>query len=374
MRILHLYSGNLYGGIESILVALARGRQVMPDVEHEFGLCFAGGRLAQDLAAANARVHAFEPVRFTRPLTIRAARRFLDGLMAGRKFDRVVCHAPWSQAVFGRSVRRSGVPLVFWAHDAMTGRHWTERLAKRVAPDLVIANSHYTASTVAAVYPGVPLAVVYAPVEQPAPLGAGERERLRTSLQTAGDAVVVIQASRSEAWKGHALVVEALSPLAHMPGWVWWQVGGAQRPVEEVFLDSIRKASVQARIDDRIRWVGPRADVPRLLAAADIYCQANSRPEPFGIVFVEALAAGIPVVTTSLGGAREIVDESSGILVPPGDTPALTHALHRLITDAPYRRSLGSNAPARAARLCQPAGQIRQLYSALADLREAVRA
>ena len=49
--------------------------------------------------------------------------------------------------------------------------------------------------------------------------------------------------------------------------------------------------------------------VPRLMAAADIYCQPNTTPEPFGIAFVEALAAGVPVVTTAMGGPLEIVDD-----------------------------------------------------------------
>ena len=67
-----------------------------------------------------------------------------------------------------------------------------------------------------------------------------------------------------------------------------------------------------------MRWLGQRRDVPELLAAADIYCQPNVGAEPFGIVFVEALYTGLPVVTTALGGALEIIDASCGVLVPPG--------------------------------------------------------
>ena len=60
-------------------------------------------------------------------------------------------------------------------------------------------------------------------------------------------------------------------------------------------------------------------DVPRLLAAADIHCQPNISPEPFGIAFIEALAAGLPVVTSAIGGAIEIVDDTCGRLVPASD-------------------------------------------------------
>jgi glycosyltransferase involved in cell wall biosynthesis len=106
--------------------------------------------------------------------------------------------------------------------------------------------------------------------------------------------------------------------------------------------------------------------VPRLLAAADIHCQPNADPEAFGITFVEALHASLPVVTTAIGGACEIVDESCGILITPGDSNALAEALEILIKDKSKRLSLGSRGPARAEQLCGLDSRIRQLHDALA--------
>ena len=68
-----------------------------------------------------------------------------------------------------------------------------------------------------------------------------------------------------------------------------------------------------------MRFLGQREDVPRLMAAADVFCQPNTGPEPFGIVLVEALYAGLPVVTSGFGGAAEIVDQTCGVLTAPGD-------------------------------------------------------
>src|SRR6266480_7354211 len=100
MRVLHVYSGNLFGGIEAILLTLARTSPALnPTVEHEFALCF-DGRLATELAAAGARIHQLEPVRVSRPQTVRAARQALVHLLQMHSFDRVVCHAPWAQAIF----------------------------------------------------------------------------------------------------------------------------------------------------------------------------------------------------------------------------------------------------------------------------------
>lgn len=365
MRVLHVYSGNLYGGIEAILVAFARAGRHRRDVGHEFALCFSG-RLSEALREAGAPVHQLAEVRVSRPQTAAAARRALAALLARERFDRVICHAPWSQAIFGGVVRRAGIPLVFWAHDVMTGRHWTERLARRVVPDLVIGNSAFTLTTLGALYPGAPSSVVYAPVEIERARAAG-RAAVRAALDTPESAVVIVQASRAESWKGHLLLVDALAELGHVPGWIWWQAGGAQRPAEAAFLEGVRQRAARRGIDGRVRWLGQRSDVARLLGAADLYCQANTSPEPFGVVFVEALAAGLPVVTTDMGGAKEIVDASCGMLVSP-DAGEVAAALCRLITDASERARLAESAPGRAAALSDPAQQFVRLTAALERL------
>ena len=102
-----------------------------------------------------------------------------------------------------------------------------------------------------------------------------------------------------------------------------------------------------------------------------MHCQANLAPEPFGVTFVEALASGLPVVTSDLGGAREIVDETCGLLVTPQDAAGLAAALGRLITDAELRGRMSRQAPVRARRLCDPDTQLRRLLSVLTGMRPA---
>jgi glycosyltransferase involved in cell wall biosynthesis len=369
VRVLHVYSGNLYGGIEVILASIARAARAGANVRHEFALSFEG-RLSCELADAGATVHQLGSVRASQPRRLAAARRRLADLLARGGIDRVICHAPWSAALFGSVARRQNVPLVFWAHDAMSGRHWTERLARRIVPDLVICNSHYTAGTLPALYPGVNALVVYAPVgDRSVVIDRDERRAMRAALETDDASVVIIQASRSEAWKGHAVVIDALAAIRDVPGWTWWQVGGAQRSEEIDFLDGLREQAKTLKVSHRVRWLGERADVPRLLAAADIYCQANVLPEPFGVVFIEALAAGLPVVASRLGGASEIVDDSCGVLVPASDANHLTAALLELIEDADRRRALGRRAPERARQLCTPSTELAKLDAALDSLR-----
>ncbi len=372
MRVLHLYSGNLYGGVESLLVTLARHRGLCPDVESVFALCFEG-RLSDELRATGAPVHLLGGVRVSRPWTVWAARRRLHELLA-RRFDAVVCHSCWPHVIFAPVVRRRQIPLVFWAHDVPAGRHWVERWARRTPPDFVVANSRLTQSCVKELFAGAPSEVIHYPVAGPALVEAESvRRRVRESLHTPESATVIIQACRLERWKGHHLLLDALASLAGVPDWECWVAGGAQRPHELAYLEELRQKASRLGLSERVRFLGQRGDVRELLAAADIHCQPNVGPEPFGIAFVEALYAGLPVVSTAMGGALEIVEAGCGVLVAPGEPGALADALSRLIRDGELRRQLGSNGPERARQMCDPGGQLRRLRQVFHSLTAAGR-
>lgn len=366
MRVLHLSSGNLYGGVETFLVTLARHGGAGAAMASSYALS-AEGRLSEELRAAGAPVHLLGSVRARNPFSVRRARRALAELLRRERFDAAVCHSAWAQAMFGSTVRAAGVPLVFYLHGDVRGRHWTERWARRVRPDLVVGNSRYTLGTLPNLYPGARAELVAYPVE-PADTAALRRERdaVRAELGAAPEDVVIVQSCRLEPWKGHRLHLEALGRLRGVPGWTCWQVGGVQRDSEAAYLRELQGQAERLGIADRVRWVGQRRDVPRILAAADVHCQPNLGPEPFGIAYVEALYAGLPVVSTEMGGAAEIVDPGCGILTPPGDADALAGALRRLVDDPGLRASLGAAGPARAAALCDPARQVERLARALA--------
>jgi glycosyltransferase involved in cell wall biosynthesis len=284
-------------------------------------------------------------------------------------FDAVVCHAPWAQAVFGSVAREAGAPLAFWMHAPASGTHWVECWARLTTPDLVVCNSRFTAESAARLYPRARAEVVYCPVrfqDAESQLSEQERSAVRAEFDTPDDAVVIIQVSRMEALKGHATHLEALGLLKGVPGWVCWQVGGAQRPAEVKYFDGLKQQAARLGIADRVRFAGDRGDVSRLLAASDIYCQPNTGPESFGLTFLEAMRARLPVVTTAIGGALEVVDESCGVLLPAGDTGALTESLRAMLGKESFRVRLGAAGPQRARQLSDPECQIRRLHSVLA--------
>ena len=366
MRVLHVGAGNLYGGIETLLFTMARYCHLCPDMAPEFALCF-DGRLERELIGQGVPFHNLGEVRIRYPLSVWRARRRLREILVGCRFNAVVCHGIWTQVIFGVAVRRTGVPLVLWAHGTVDGRYWLERWARRIKPALILCNSHFTARTLNAVYPGVKTEVIYYPVG-PGLVAPGTREAVRCELETAPEAVVIVQVSRLEEWKGHRTLLNGLAMLRDVPGWTCWIVGGVQRAKEAPYLQSLKNLAADQQISDRIRFVGQRSDVPRLLAAADVFCQPNGGPEPFGIVFVEALYAGLPVVATAIGGAQEIVDGSCGRLVPSADAAALRDGLAELIGCSRIRRRLGSRGPARARALCDPRQQLLGMQTVLSAL------
>jgi len=364
MRVLHVYSGNLFGGVERMLVTLARHASACPEMKTAYALCFPG-RLHDELILAGAEVYDLGAVHVGRPWTVRRARRHLDQLMDRLRCDIVVCHLAWSQAVFGPVVRRRGTPLVFFLHGATNGRHWLERLARLTPPDLALSNSRFTAAMLPTMYPDVPTEVVYYPVELDAQCKADERRELRRQFETPEDAVVVLQVGRLDRCKGQLLHLRALDGIADVGGWYCWMVGAPQNRDEREYQKKIDQVTGSLGIAGRVRFLGARTDIERVMSASDVYCQPNVAPEGFGITFVEALYARLPVVTTRMGGALEIVDDRCGILVPPDDTIALSAALRRLIDDARLRRELGNAGPQRARELCFPTGQIVRLYEVL---------
>ena len=356
MRVLHVHSGNLWGGIESFLVTLARTHSASRELTSEFALCF-GGRLRDELGAANVPVHDLGAARTRWPWSVFRSRRRLRLLLGRETFDAVVTHSPWDHALFGGVAQRSSASPVLWLHDAVTGRHWLERWAARHRPAFAIANSHYTRETLSSVFVDLPSAVHRYPVAAPTtPPTPAERSSIRRELGATDDTVIVIQASRMQAWKGQPRLLRALAQAGPSLPWLCVQVGGAQRASELAYEQKVRAEAERLGIADRVRFLGQRADVPELLAASDIFCQPNVGPEPFGIVFVEALHAGLPIVTSDFGGAREIITADVGYLAR--DDRALAESLALLIRDRELRQRLGAAGPARAKALCDPTLQV----------------
>ncbi|HET9360674.1 MAG TPA: glycosyltransferase [Vicinamibacterales bacterium] len=366
MRVLHINSGNMYGGVETFLATLVREAKAAPGMTSAFAVCFEG-RHSEELAALGCTPHVLGQVRLSRPHTVIRARRALNSLLRREVYDVVVCHQPWNVVVFGSVVRRARLPVVMWLHMAGDGRHWVERLSRLNQPDLAICNSRFSVERAAEWLGRVPTEYVYYPVRHDdTGVSLSARSRLREELNTAPTDVVIVQVSRFEPWKGHRVLLSALKSLSDVPGWTCWIVGGAQRREEVRYAEELKGIAAMSGIADRVRFTGERRDIPAVLASADVFCQPNTAPEPFGLVFIEAQHAGLPIVTSGVGGVAEIVDSACGMLTRPGDAAAVSSALQRLIVDSDLRARIGLEARRRPERLCHAPRQLRQIQTVLA--------
>ncbi len=371
LRVLHINAGNLYGGIETLLVTLARERANCPGIEQHFALFFEG-RLSEELRRFGVPVHLLNPVRVSRPWTVLSARQKLKMLLKAIDADIVLTHGCWNHAIAAPVARRLQRKVVFWGHMLESGKGWLARWARRSPPDVVLANSYATAKAVSEnLFPSVPSEVLYLPVSPPPKLDREAiRREIRRQLGTTEDTVVIIMASRMESLKGHHNLILALKELDNLHHWECWIAGDAQREKEKEYLRSVQKLIEQQHLITQVRLIGHRNDLCKILSAADIYCQPNDYPESFGVSFVEALYAGLPVITFAFGGAVEIVTPSCGVLIdPPGDVSGLAIGLKKLIEDRLLRERMATAGPVRAISLCDPIQQGRRFSQILKEIK-----
>lgn len=332
-----------------MLATLARCRELARGLKQEFAVCFEG-RLTNELREAGADVHNLGRVRMRFPWQVILARAALGRCIQQRQTDVVILHGSWALGLFGGVVARSGAELVYWMHNdtQVAGKNVIERVAATSRPRVVIANSEFTASTLALAFEEVPpVEVLPCPVEWQPLTEAAEGLPEKTGR------VIILQVGRPEPWKGAGLLIEAASRMT-ATNWEVWLVGGAVTREQETFLEELRDLALARGVVEQVKFLGERNDVPAVMAAADVFCQPNLTPEPFGIVFVEALYAGLPVVSVRHGGVVGIVNRSCGVLVEPGSVDELSAALERLVTQPDERRRLTRVAPARAGAVADP--------------------
>jgi glycosyltransferase involved in cell wall biosynthesis len=172
---------------------------------------------------------------------------------------------------------------------------------------------------------------------------------VRRALGLRDDVVLAVMVGNIRQWKGQHVVLEALSHLgADVRDRLHVAFVGATSPE---FLDYERelRATVSANaLEAVVSFMGSRGDVPDFFNAADLALHASTIPEPFGLVVIEALALGTPVVAANTGGPAEIITPDCGMLFDPSKPQELAIILSDLVNDDERRARLKSAAPRRA--------------------------
>ncbi|AIF69973.1 glycosyl transferase [Palaeococcus pacificus DY20341] len=162
-----------------------------------------------------------------------------------------------------------------------------------------------------------------------------DKEELKEEYDIEGD--VILYVSRMSYRKGPQVLLNAFSRLKEG---TLIMVGPGE------LLPFLKAQAKFLGIDKRVRFLGyvPSNELPKLFGMADIFVLPSVTAEAFGIVILEAMASGVPVVATNVGGIPEIVRESqSGLLVPPSNETALKDAIEALLADKELRNKLGKN-------------------------------
>jgi sugar transferase (PEP-CTERM/EpsH1 system associated) len=186
--------------------------------------------------------------------------------------------------------------------------------------------------------------VVYNGVDMQADgLDPTARACLRAEFGIAQSDCLVVQVARLDMIKDHGTALRAIGLAADRD----------QRLRLVIVGDGPERASIEHNISERslqnrVTMLGVRSDVRRLLAAADVFL-LTSVSEGIPVTVLEAMAAGVPVVATAVGGVPELIrHEESGLLAPAGDAAGLADALVRLAGDLDLRKRLAARAQERA--------------------------
>jgi glycosyltransferase involved in cell wall biosynthesis len=245
----------------------------------------------------------------------------------------VLSNKSQGHVVGGAAAKTNGVPAVWWQQDIACGIDY-ELLAAATPAAAVVCSSDYAVAAQRGLTPSadirkIHLGVPVAAIAARRGAGAGPRAALRCD----GRPLLGI-VGRLEAWKGQDVFLRAAERVASQhPDATFAVVGGRTPGKEETYADDLRALARELGIADRVHFEDHALDVFPWFDAFDV-CVHATNGEPFGLVLVEAMALGTPLVATALGGPVEIVEPGlSGLLVPPGDDRALADATSAVLSD-----------------------------------------
>lgn len=352
MRILHTESSLGWGGQEIRVLTEARGV----------------ARLGHDVLLAapeESRIHREAPRFGVASRALPIGRKGLAGLSAMRGllreggFDVVNTHSStdsWLAAV-ACATGAAKPAIVRTRHISAPvpnnfATRWLYGQARRIVTtgeklrEQVIAETGVDPRLVASVPTGIDL-------ERFAP---GDRAAARATTGLPADAFVVGIVATLRSWKGHRFLIEAIASMAR-PDVTLAIVGDG--PQREALEAQTRAAGIAAR------FAGNQDDVAPWLRSFDLFCLPSYANEGVPQALMQAMACGLPVVTTDVGSIGEIVSDGvTGLLVAPQDAPAIRAGIEALLHDEAKRRELGEAAAGRARERFGEARMVERMLAA----------
>lgn len=342
MRILYVNQWQGLGGAEiSLLHVLER----LPREQVQPALACPPGALAEEARALGVDVLPMHIPSLRRGgrLSEHVSQQLRDAIA---RCDLVHAYSVRAGWFAGRLCRQTKVPMVWSIHDLfpfLWQKIWLQVVAQCYAK-AVVAYSHalqrQMGKALQARVHHIPHGVDISLFQ---PLEPSARTELRHRLGTPGDVPVVIHVGRVMPFKGQHLFLQMAQTLRHLhPDAVFWLVGDDSMG-DHRYAMKVRAMGESAQ--PQIRWLGFQRDIAPVIAAADVLVHCSTRPEPFGLVILEAMACGTAVVSANRGAPTEILENGrTGILLPPNNPRAIADAVNSLLTNEQRRRAIALSA------------------------------
>jgi glycosyltransferase involved in cell wall biosynthesis len=242
------------------------------------------------------------------------------------------------------------IPSAWFQHSNPSARDPLDRLATLMPARAVLAPSNTVAALQDALWPHRAVHVVHPGIDLDG-LGAASARapsELRSSLGIPEGSPVVGLVARLQRWKGVHVLIEALPALLSAHPGVHVVVVGGDHPLEPGYREQLLGLARRLGVTDRVHLVGYQPDPLSWMRAFDVVVHASDN-EPFGLVVLEAMALGKPLVAGAAGGPTEIVtDETDGFLVEYGDAGRLAERIGAYLSDPALAGRMGGVAAQRA--------------------------
>lgn len=361
MRVLYV---NQWGGLGGAEISLLRVLENLQQKQIQPALACPPGVLAEEARAIGVEV---VPVQIP-------SLRHRDKPHAGdihRLRQAITCcdlvHAYSVRAGWfaGRLCRQLHVPMVWSIHDLfpfLWQRLWLRMVAQRYAQAVVAYSQVLQKQFGDGLRDKVHLVPHGVDIRTFAPLEDAQRVQVRQLFETPANAPVVLHAGRLMPFKGQHLFLQTAQHLLRkreslLP--IFW-LAGDDSMGDHCYAMKMR--AMAKSMEPQIRWLGFQRAIAPIIAAADVLVHCSTRPEPFGLVVLEAMACGTAVVSANRGAPVEIIEDGrTGLVTPPNDVNALAEAVHALLADVERRRAMSVSARRAVCERYTLEGHVRRL-------------
>jgi glycosyltransferase involved in cell wall biosynthesis len=312
--VLHCVKGNLFGDIETHLVTPARNPPKSPVWDDKYVSGW-DAEFASAIREIGVDPGIPGPARFSRPWTLLGSRRFVGRIHSRRPARILAFHSAWTRSLQGQVVRRHRIPKAMCPHTCLPRDLMRKKWARRTALDGVAANSRFAAESAMDSRLGFAVPKVV-PLPVPTP---GARERLRAWIVAPDMSKLIPQASRVTRRKGLEPLIRPLFSLRLRTIWECWVAGASDSKEDCRLQPELHAIAAGGGISEGIRWLGFQSDMPNPKRAANPRCQVDDVADAFGLSWVKAMLAGLPVVGPARGGIVESLEPAGVVVVIPGD-------------------------------------------------------